>query len=116
MMTLRGGTISCVKSATSAKYPSPGAPVISITLASVTSQYPAFSDGFTLASRPPKSDQQDFVRYSLCANDFYGALGMASDEFRHAAQQETLDAASPMRTNDDQIGTPLCCGIDDSLS
>ena len=41
---------------------------------------------------------------------------MASDEFRHAAKQETLDASPPMRTNDDQIGTPLCCGIDDSLS
>ncbi len=31
---------------------------------------------------------------------------MASDEFGHAAKQETLDAAAPMRTNDDQIGTP----------
>jgi|SRR5271157_4619797 len=41
---------------------------------------------------------------------------MASDEFRHAAKQETLYASLPMRTNDDQIGTPLCCGIDDSLS
>ncbi len=29
---------------------------------------------------------------------------MASDEFRHAAKQETLDASQPMRTNDDQIG------------
>ena len=41
---------------------------------------------------------------------------MASDEFGHTAKQETLDAAPPMRTNDDQIGTPLCSGIDDSLS
>jgi hypothetical protein len=41
---------------------------------------------------------------------------MASDEFGHAAKQETLDASLPMRTNDDQIGTPLCCGIDNSLS
>src|SRR5271167_710241 len=49
------------------------------------------------------------------ANDFYGAFGMASDEFRNAAKQETLDASLPMRTNDDQIGAPLCCGIDDAL-
>jgi hypothetical protein len=41
---------------------------------------------------------------------------MASDEFRDAAEQKTPDASLPMRTNDDQIGTPLCCGIDDSLS
>ena len=41
---------------------------------------------------------------------------MASDEFGHAAKQETLDASLSMRTNDDQIGTPLGCGIDDSLS
>src|SRR5271165_6615364 len=41
---------------------------------------------------------------------------MASDEFRHATEQETLDASLPMRTNDDQIGTPFCCGIDDALS
>src|SRR5208337_1888479 len=49
-------------------------------------------------------------------NDFYGAFGMASDEFGHAAKQETPDASLSMRTNDDQIGTPLGCGIDDSLS
>ena len=41
---------------------------------------------------------------------------MASDEFGHAAKQETLDASLSMRTNDDQIGTPLGCGIDDRLS
>ena len=41
---------------------------------------------------------------------------MASDEFGHAAKQETPDASLSMRTNDDQIGTPLGCGIDDSLS
>jgi hypothetical protein len=41
---------------------------------------------------------------------------MASDEFGHAAKQETLDASLSMRTNDDQIGTPLGCGIHDSLS
>src|ERR1019366_390332 len=50
------------------------------------------------------------------ANDFYRALGMASDEFCHAAEQETLDACLPMRTNDDQIGMPLGCIIDDRLS
>jgi|SRR5271169_3216800 len=41
---------------------------------------------------------------------------MSSNEFRHAAEQEAPDAASPMRTNDDQIGTPLRCGIDDTFS
>ena len=41
---------------------------------------------------------------------------MASHEFGHTAQQETLDASPPMRTNDDQIGPPLCRGIDDALS
>jgi len=41
---------------------------------------------------------------------------MASNEFGHAAKQETLDASLSMRANDDQIGTPLGCGIDDSLS
>jgi len=41
---------------------------------------------------------------------------MATDEFSHAAQQETLNASLSMRTNHDQIGTPLGCGIDDSLS
>ena len=41
---------------------------------------------------------------------------MASDEFRHAAKQETLDARLPVRTYDDQIGTPLCREIDDALS
>src|ERR1039457_6474728 len=50
------------------------------------------------------------------ANDFYRALGIASDEFGHAAEQETLDACLPMRTNDDQIGMPLGCIIDDRLS
>src|SRR5665811_84361 len=50
------------------------------------------------------------------ANDFYRALGMASDEFCHAAQQETLDACLPMRTNDDHIGMPLGGIIDDRLS
>jgi len=41
---------------------------------------------------------------------------MASNEFRHAAEQETLDASLPMRTNHDQIGAPPCCGINDGLS
>ena len=41
---------------------------------------------------------------------------MASDELRHAAKQEALDATPSMRADDDQIGTPLCSGIDDSLS
>ena len=41
---------------------------------------------------------------------------MASNELRHAAKQEAWDATSTMRTDDDQIGTPLFCGIDDSLS
>src|SRR5208283_4731484 len=41
---------------------------------------------------------------------------MASNEFGHAAKQETLDASLSMRGNDDQIGTPLGCEIDDSLS
>jgi len=41
---------------------------------------------------------------------------MASDEFRYAAKQETLDASLPMRTIDDRIGNPLCCEIDDALS
>jgi len=41
---------------------------------------------------------------------------MASDKFRHAPEQETLDATLPMRTNDDQIGMPVCRGIDDCLS
>src|ERR1035441_6306265 len=41
---------------------------------------------------------------------------MASDELRHAAKQEAWDATSPMRTDDDQICTPLFCGIDNSLS
>src|SRR5208337_5344708 len=41
---------------------------------------------------------------------------MASDEFGNSVKQETLDAALPMRTNHDQIGTPLGCGIDDCLS
>ncbi|MFY9937590.1 MAG: hypothetical protein WAK33_11985 [Silvibacterium sp.] len=41
---------------------------------------------------------------------------MASDEFCHAAKQETLDAALPMRSNDDQIGAPLFRGIDDAFS
>jgi len=41
---------------------------------------------------------------------------MASNEFRHAAKQEAWDATSTMRTDDDQIGTPLFCGIDNSLS
>ena len=41
---------------------------------------------------------------------------MASDEFGHAAKQETPDASLSVRTNDDQIGTPLGCRIDDSLS
>jgi hypothetical protein len=50
------------------------------------------------------------------ANDFYRALGMASDEFCHAAKQETPDASLPIRTNHDQIGAPLCRGIEDALS
>lgn len=41
---------------------------------------------------------------------------MASDEFRHASKQEPLNAPSPMGTDDDQIGTPLCYRIEDSLS
>src|ERR1039457_6692690 len=41
---------------------------------------------------------------------------MASDELRHAAKQEARDASSSMRTDDDQIGTPLFCGIDNPLS
>ena len=41
---------------------------------------------------------------------------MASDKFCHASKQETLDASLPMRTNHDQIGTPLGCGIDDTFS
>ena len=41
---------------------------------------------------------------------------MASDEFGHTTEQETLDASLPMRANHDQIGVPLCCGIDDCLS
>ena len=41
---------------------------------------------------------------------------MASDEFCNAAKQETLDGALPMRTNDDEIGTPRFCRIDDRLS
>lgn len=41
---------------------------------------------------------------------------MARNEFCHAAQQETLDASLSMRTNDDQIGVPICCRIDDCLS
>ena len=41
---------------------------------------------------------------------------MASDELGHTAQQETLDASLPMRTNDDQIGMLLGCRIDDRLS
>jgi len=41
---------------------------------------------------------------------------MTSDKFRHATKQETLEAAPTMRTNDNQIGAPLCCGIDDRLS
>jgi hypothetical protein len=41
---------------------------------------------------------------------------MASDEFGHAAKQETPDASLSMRANDDQIGTPLGCEVDDSLS
>jgi hypothetical protein len=40
---------------------------------------------------------------------------MASDELRHAAKQEAWDATSSMRTDDDQIGTPLFCGIDNFL-
>src|SRR5208282_1905457 len=50
------------------------------------------------------------------ADDFYGAFGMASDEFGHAAKQETPDASLSVRTNDDQIGAPLGCRIDDPLS
>ncbi len=41
---------------------------------------------------------------------------MASDELGDAAKQETLDASLSMRTNDDQVSTPLDCGIDDCLS
>jgi hypothetical protein len=41
---------------------------------------------------------------------------MASDELRHAAKQETLDASLSMRTNDNQVGAPLFCGIDNALS
>jgi len=41
---------------------------------------------------------------------------MASDEFGHTAKQETPDASLPMRTNDDKIGTPPYCGIDNALS
>jgi len=41
---------------------------------------------------------------------------MASNEFRYATEQETLDASLPMRTNHNQIGAPFCCGIDDALS
>ncbi len=33
---------------------------------------------------------------------------MAGDKLGHAAQQEALDSAAPMRTDDDQIGTPIC--------
>ena len=40
---------------------------------------------------------------------------MASDEFCNATKQETLDGALSMRANDDQIGTPPGCGIDDRL-
>ena len=41
---------------------------------------------------------------------------MASNEFGHATKQETLDASLAMGGNDDQIGAPLGCGIDDSFS
>src|SRR5580704_16830893 len=41
---------------------------------------------------------------------------MAGDELRHAAEQETLDTSSPVRTNDDKVSTPLRCGIEDALS
>ncbi len=40
---------------------------------------------------------------------------MAGDELRYAAQQEALNAAFSMRAEDDQVGVPLCRGIEDAL-
>src|SRR5271157_1928187 len=70
MMTLRGGTISCVRSATSAKYPSPGAASDKHHACLSYVVVPCFFRLLTLASLPPKSDQQDFVRYSLACEQF----------------------------------------------
>ncbi len=50
------------------------------------------------------------------ADDFDGALGVASDEFCHAAKQETPDVSLPVRANNDQISAPLCRAIDDAFS
>jgi hypothetical protein len=64
-----------------------------------------------------KVDQSSFPSETQWrANDFYRALGMARNEFCHTTEQEALDASWPMRANYDQIGTPLCCRIDDRLS
>ena len=41
---------------------------------------------------------------------------MASDGVRYAPQQETLNASPPKRTNDDQIGMPFRCDIEDAHS
>ncbi len=41
---------------------------------------------------------------------------MTSDKLRYTAKQETPDTSLSSRTNDNQIGLPLCCGIDDGLS
>jgi len=65
-------------------------------------------------SNQPISNTRSYIHRR--ANDFYGAPGMASNEFRYATEQETLDASLPMRTNHNQIGAPFCCGIDDALS
>jgi len=40
---------------------------------------------------------------------------MASDEFRHASQQEALNVSSPMRTNRNEIGVPFRCSIEDAF-
>jgi hypothetical protein len=50
------------------------------------------------------------------SNDFYRAFSMASNGFRHVAQQETLYASPPVRTNHNQIGLPFRCGIEDPHS
>jgi len=45
-----------------------------------------------------------------------GALGMPDDELRHTAQQKALNAALAVRAKDDQIGVPLCRGVEDALA
>jgi len=42
-------------------------------------------------------------------NDLDGAAGMNRDGLGYAAHEETIQAAEPVRTQDDQVGLPGLC-------